>query len=125
MRMTAFVFRQVLDCVEVNKRWEHIWSDEPKAWRSFAFCFGCCYIIWWSVCPIWILGWWLAIVELAAVSRAYLFRSVAYNVSYLMTALGCNHKVAKSINNIYIRGGQTCSMYESHIVKTKLQRAAT
>jgi len=26
---------------------------------------------------------------------------------------------------LYSRGGQTCSMYEPHIVKPKLQRAAT
>jgi len=29
------------------------------------------------------------------------------------------------IDTLYTRGGQTCSMYEPHIVKPKLQRAAT
>jgi len=28
------------------------------------------------------------------------------------------------LQTLYMRGGQTCSMYEPHIVKPKLQRAA-
>jgi len=32
----------------------------------------------------------------------------------------CNHKPT-----LYIRGGQTCSMNELHVVKSNLQRAAT
>lgn len=51
-----FVLRQVCHYVEADPRWNQLWRPPKGPKRTLSLCERCCDLVWWSVCPVWVMG---------------------------------------------------------------------
>lgn len=42
--------------MEIDKRWNQLWTTAQVFERTWSLCIRCCDVIWWPVCTFWILG---------------------------------------------------------------------